>query len=221
MGKNLLNLHIHVPRSNKTGWFNWAVKLKEKSSYFCSALARVDAAGKIIRQFAPEGSDATNPAVIKAAYEVAANRLRQGWKDPETHFASEKQRARSLGKSVEIQNDIEGSEVTVWASGKVHFLWNDADNKTISFAIGGSHQLVPSSAEDKRFIRFQPEDIAIVDQMGNLILRRDQSQDDTVTWTTKQLGLLPEREDLRKCWEHHVPNGHWTTDGDIEESDEL
>ena len=111
--------------------------------------------------------------------------------------------------------------MTVWASGKVHFLWNDADNKPISFAISGSRQLVPSSAEDKRFIRFQPAGIAIVDQMGNLILRGDQSQDDTVTWTTKQLGLLPEREDLRKCWEHHVPDGHWTTDGDVEESDEL
>jgi hypothetical protein len=42
----------------------------------------------------PPDSDITDPVVIEAAYKAAAERLRRGWKDGETHFSSEKQRER-------------------------------------------------------------------------------------------------------------------------------
>jgi len=69
---------------------SWALGLNERTSYWCSALARVNPKGKLVKQFAPQGSDATDINVIAAAYNDAAQRLRTGWKDPETHFSSEK-----------------------------------------------------------------------------------------------------------------------------------
>ena len=219
--KNLPDLHVHIPRTQRAEWFSWALGLNERTSYWCSALARVNPKGKLVKQFAPQGSDETDINVIAAAYNDAAQRLRTGWKDPETHFSSEKQRARVLGKHVEVLENIDGSEVSVWASGKVHFLWKESETSTLSFSIGGSRHLVPRDTTEKRFINFTHEGIAIVDKDGDCILRRDQSDDDMVTWTTKQLSLLPEREELKRCWEYHVPDGTWDEQVDIAELDET
>ena len=219
--ENLPDLHVHIPREKKEEWFTWAMKLKEKTSYWCSALARVDPTTRLVRQFAPLGSDTAGVNVVRAAYNMAAQRLRRGWKDPETHFSSEKQRARSLGKVVEVLENIEGTEVTIWASGKVHFLWKKPDSNIVSFAINGSRHLVPRSQDDKRFIRFNQDGIVIVGPNGDLILRRDQTEAASVTWTTKELALLPQKDDLKACGEHHVPQGHWRIEGEDEDFDDA
>jgi hypothetical protein len=58
------------------------------------------AASGIHVALAPAGSNVTDPGVIEAVHNAAADRLRLGWKDDETHFHSEKQRERVMGNKL-------------------------------------------------------------------------------------------------------------------------
>jgi hypothetical protein len=122
---------------------------------------------------------------------------------------------------VEVPRNIDGLEVVVWASGKVHFLWRESDTKIVSFAINGSRHLVPRFQDDRRFIRFNQDGIAIVDSNDDLVLRRDQPEAAGVTWTKEELALLLQRDDLKKCWEFHVPQGNWEVGDEDEDFDDT
>ena len=94
--------------------------LRNGKSYWCSALGKVGAIERLVKQLAPAGSDTNDPKVIKQAFKAAESRLRSGWKEPpEVHFSSDNQRRRVIGKEYTIQENLEGEEVTVWPTGRL------------------------------------------------------------------------------------------------------
>lgn len=96
-------------------------------SYWCSALGKVGAIDRLVRQLAPAGSDTNDPKVIKQAFKAAESRLRSGWKEPpEVHFSFDNQR-RAIGTEYTIQENLEGEQVTVQPTGRVSFLWKSWD----------------------------------------------------------------------------------------------
>jgi hypothetical protein len=188
-------------------------------SYWCSALVRVNPTGRLLKQLAPPNSDITDPAVIFAAYQNAAKRLRSGWKDsPEEHFSSEKQRARALGYELIPDTDIQHTEVKVWASGVVRFYWKHPDGTTVVFSLAGSITLVPKEEGERRFIAFRPGGIAVLDSEGQALLRKGQPTGD-VTWTKSQIASMRQANALIACWKFHLPQERWDEDGDEDEDD--
>ena len=139
MAVKYAGLHVHLSRQRRQEWHVWASSLREGTSFFCSAIANVDPRGRLVT---PLNSDLKDLEVIKTAYANAVARLKKGWKNPESHVSSEKQRMRVLGNRYrEVKANVEGSGVTVWSSGKVAFLWNLLKTKPTPLQFWASRRL--------------------------------------------------------------------------------
>jgi hypothetical protein len=205
---NVPDLHVHIDRSQKSQWFEWGMQLQKRTSLWCSALALVDPRGKLVRQLAPPGADYTDPDVIKRAYADAARRLRAGWTDQETHFSSENQRARIMGTRYDPKAILDGTAISVWSSGKVHFLWQPPNGEVIAYTLNGSRTWMPNDRTETRWLKFSNDGISILDDHSEVLFRREYDNQ-VVTWTTLQLSKSPQADELRMLWEHHVPEGNW------------
>jgi hypothetical protein len=109
------DLRVHLSRQRRQEWHVWPLPLREGTSFICSAIANVDPRGRLVKQLAPLNSDLKDLEVIKTAYANAVARLKKGWKDPGSHFNSERQRARVMGASYCPKDILEGTEVSVWS----------------------------------------------------------------------------------------------------------
>jgi len=208
---NFPDLHLHLSRAEKEKWFQWASRLKEGKSFFCSALGKVDAPAKLVRQLAASGADTNDPEVIKKAYSDAAKRLRDGWKrSPEEHLAPEKQRARAMGRvALPALPNCEGSEAFVWSSGNVRFYWKNPEHKVIAFTIPGSRTFLPSEAGEKRYISFVAKGINLVGSFGEVLVQP--RSEGPPTWSKTQLLQSEQHEELKACWELHTAE-EWRDD---------
>ena len=190
--------------------------LENGKSFWCSALGKVNAIERLVKQLAPAGSDTNDPEIIKQAFEDAASRLRSGWKEPpEVHFSSENQRRRVLGKEVTIQENLEGEEVTVWSTGHVYFLWKSWDDRIISFSLPGSKTFIPKVDGAKRFISFTSEGISVLDEFQHVLSPKGQM----TTWTKEQLSKMVQADDIEGCWRYHVPGEEWVPELEVVEEE--
>lgn len=177
--------------------------LQKRTSFWCSALALVDPRGNIVRQLAPPMMDFTDPDVIKRAYVDAARRLRAGRLD-----SSDNRWARIMGIHYDPKAILDGTRVSLWSSGKVHFLWTQPNGEVIAYNLNGSRTWVSHISDETCWLTFSNDGISILDDNSEVLFRREYDNQ-VVTWTTLQLSKLPQADELRMLWKYHVPEGNW------------
>jgi hypothetical protein len=210
------DLHVHISRAQKEDWITWAMNVPPAASFWCSAVGSVGARERLVNSLAPPGSDTTDPAVIQNVYDLAAARLAKG--QPADHYSSDKRRKRVLGYDVQAAENLEGAQVVVYSTNKVHFLWKHS-GVTIKFDIPGSRSLIPKEKWEKRYLSFNLDGINVLNDMQEPLFRRDH-QGSSVTWTKAELSRMEQGNQLQMLWQHHVPGEDWV-EGAVEMSDTL
>lgn len=194
--QNLPDLHVNIPRSKKDSWFQWALSRTQGKSFFCSAVGSTGASERIIKRYAPPGSDIQDPKIIVKSYEEARKCLVSGWTvSPDEFYSSELQKARIATRWVTAPKSIQKGEVKVWyPNGIVHFTWQNPAGEIKRINIKGAKSWIPQTTNAKRYISFTAEGLSLLDENENVLFYPRTSGAST-TWSKTDISKLPQCAD--------------------------
>ncbi|KAI8374597.1 uncharacterized protein BYT42DRAFT_639990 [Radiomyces spectabilis] len=178
---NMPSLHIHLDRSDKQSWVDWAITRNEGTSYFASAMRYVGASRthpcyNALRQFAPEGAADDGSWLYDEELMTQAASQWGAWMKqflPADHFSSQNQRHRvthwlsQQSEEYEYTATMEGRLIYVPATWAARLRWLDGSiERTLQLKFPNS--LFDSDRKEDRMcrLRFLPEGIGLESEDG-------------------------------------------------------
>ncbi|KAI8379140.1 uncharacterized protein BYT42DRAFT_545544 [Radiomyces spectabilis] len=175
------SLHIHLDRSDKQSWVDWATTRNEGTSYFASAMRYVGASRthpcyNALCQFAPEGAADDGSWLYDEELMTQAASQWGAWMKqflPADHFSSQNQRRRVMQRWIQQPGEydftatMEGRLIYVPATWSARLRWLDGSvERTLQLKFPNS--LFDSNRREDRMcrLRFLPEGIGLESEDG-------------------------------------------------------